>query len=107
MTNRFPALTEHAASNNTSSVLNTSYLPGRSSSSSNLEGGVKPTGGGSAAAEREKKKKAEKAKMSKGVKELQAASKVGMKKLTEMFGKRTSPRKAAMKATAVIAGKGK
>lgn len=81
----FPLLTTHLAQNSstTSSVLGSTYLPGRGSSTGTPGGGG--GGAGTAAAERDKKRKAESARTSRGVKELANVSKKGMMKLEDMF----------------------
>ncbi|KAI5480417.1 ribonuclease H2, subunit B [Pseudohyphozyma bogoriensis] len=84
----FKALKLHLATHTTSSVLSTTYLPGRGSSN-----GGEPSGGGTAAAERAKKVKAENAKKSRGVRELESVNKKGMQTLTAMFAKKPAVKK--------------
>lgn len=82
---RFPALEVHLASTTTSSVLSSTYLPGRGSS--NGEGAEGGNGFGAAAA-KEKKRKAD-AKGSQGVEALKKVNTKGMKKLDFFFTKKT------------------
>ncbi|GAA5912073.1 hypothetical protein JCM5296_001359 [Sporobolomyces johnsonii] len=82
----FPSLTAHLATTNTSSVLGTTYLPGRGSAKLEAEASL---GGGAAA----KKRKAE-TKGSRGVEALKKVNTKGMKSLAEMFGKQPVTNKA-------------
>lgn len=78
----FPALTAHQSTISTSSVLSSTYLPGRSSSSG-------PAGGGNAAAAAKKKKAATKG--SRGVEALKTVSTKGMSKMESFFKKVERP----------------
>lgn len=84
----FPALTAHLSTISTSSVLSTTYLPGRSSSSASLDADPESSGGngGGAAALAAKKKKAA-SKGSRGVEMLKKVSTQGMKTMDSFFGK--------------------
>ncbi|GAA6032627.1 hypothetical protein JCM8097_004849 [Rhodosporidiobolus ruineniae] len=94
----FPSLTAYLSLNTSSAFLQTTYLPGRSSSSSNLDGGDGADGGAGAAA---KKRKAEASKGSRGVEALKKVNTKGMSSLKDLFGKQTAkaategPKKAA------------
>ncbi|GAA5938189.1 hypothetical protein JCM1841_002838 [Sporobolomyces salmonicolor] len=81
----FASLNAHLATTNTSSVLGTTYLPGRGSAKLEAEVSL---GGGAAA----KKRKAE-TKGSRGVEALKKVNTKGMKSLAEMFGKPPAAKK--------------
>ncbi|GAA5993483.1 hypothetical protein JCM5350_007977 [Sporobolomyces pararoseus] len=97
----FSALNSYLSSSTSSSFLTTNYLPGRSSSNSDLSGVEAGLGGGNAAAAAKKRKL--EAKGSRGVEALKKVNTKGMKSLAEMFGKQST----APKATAATKTKGK
>ncbi|GAA5960470.1 hypothetical protein JCM3765_003645 [Sporobolomyces pararoseus] len=91
----FSALNSYLSSSTSSSFLTTNYLPGRSSSNSDLSEAA--LGGGNAAAAAKKRKL--ESKGSRGVEALKKVNTKGMKSLAEMFGKQSSAPKAAASAT--------
>ncbi|GAA5891678.1 hypothetical protein JCM6882_006164 [Rhodosporidiobolus microsporus] len=99
----FPTLTAYLSTNTGSSVLNTTYLPGRGSAKFADDGA--DLGGGSAA----KKRKAEASKGSRGVEALKKVNTKGMSSLKDMFAKQaTAPKKEkAAPAASAAAKKGK
>ncbi|GAA6002947.1 hypothetical protein JCM10207_001913 [Rhodosporidiobolus poonsookiae] len=81
----FPALAAFLSTNTTSTVLTTTYLPGRGSAK--LDNGGAGDGGAGAAA---KKRKAEASKGSRGVEALKKVNTKGMSSLKDLFGKQTA-----------------
>ncbi|BGP25340.1 ribonuclease H2, subunit B [Rhodotorula toruloides] len=80
----FSALEAHLSTTTNSSVLNSTYLPGRGAAK--LEASFSGELGGGAAA---KKRKAEQSKGSRGVEALKKVNTKGMKSLKDLFGKQS------------------
>lgn len=85
----FPALTAYLSSSNVSSVLGSTYLPGRAAAKLEAALAGADLGGGAAL----KKRKAAESKGSRGVEALKKVNTKGMASLKDMFG-----RQAAKKA---------